>query len=317
MSSKKQGYSPRTVQGVNYFSHFPRQRLRPYGEIKEATADSVMLEKASRLNCEYVIRPTVALSEMADTVTSNIAILRDNLRNMDEAKMIAEVEKMNEVTKMFNTHSDLPVTTSDVHNLLKYCVTDDNEGESDAIFDQMEHVGMLMYVIGSHQKQLRSLIRNPLEYSRKCEDLAVRHEFKQNPTLKTLKSWWVSETVTTQTKATTITPTARRNLLADLGSESDSDHAPKQSKKKKQKKKVQQAPSSSSSSASSDEEPSPPPKKTSRKRKPSVLQLSEDDLGGPLAPSDTAHCSYSEQPKTTQLSGKGKAKEKKSKKNSN
>ena len=38
-------------------------------------------------------------------------------------------------------------------------------------FDKMEHLGMLPYVIGSHQKQVRSLIRNPVEYSRKCQEL--------------------------------------------------------------------------------------------------------------------------------------------------
>ena len=154
MSAKKPGYSPRTVQGVNYFSHFPRQRLRPCGKIKEPTSDSLMVEKASRLNCEYVIHPKFALSEMADTVTSNLQTLRENLRTLDEAKIIAEVEKMNEVTKMFNTHSKLPVTPSDVRNLLKYCIEDDTDGESDATFDKMEHVKMLMYVIASHQKQL-------------------------------------------------------------------------------------------------------------------------------------------------------------------
>lgn len=230
MSAQKAGYSPRTVQGVQYFSHFPRQRLKPYGEIKEPTSDSVMVEKASRLNCEYVIRPSVALSEMADTVTSNLQTLRENLRSLDETKIITEVEKMNEVTKMFNTHSKEPVTPSDVHNLSRYCIDDETDGESDAIFDKMEHVGMLMYVIGSQQKQLRSLVRNPPEYSRKCDNLSVRHEFKHNPTLKTLKNWWVSETATVKTQATVLTPTARKNLLAHLGSESESDHASKQSK---------------------------------------------------------------------------------------
>ena len=64
-----------------------------------------MVEKASRLNCEYVICPSVRLSEMADTVTSNLQTLRENLRSLDETKILTEVEKMNEVTKMFNTHS--------------------------------------------------------------------------------------------------------------------------------------------------------------------------------------------------------------------
>ena len=87
------------------------------------------LEKASRLNCEYVICPSVALSEMADTVTSNLQTLRENLRSLDETKIISEVEKMNEVTKMFNTHSKEPVTPSDVHNLLRYCIDDETDGE--------------------------------------------------------------------------------------------------------------------------------------------------------------------------------------------
>ena len=313
MATQKSGYSPRTVQGVQYFSHFPRQRLKPYGEIKEPTSDSVMVEKASRLNCEYVIRPSVALSEMADTVASNMQTLRDNLRSLDEAKIIAEVEKMNEVTKMFDTHSKDPVTPSDVRNLLRYCVDDGTEGESDTVFDKMEHVGMLMYVIGSQQKQLRSLVRNPQEYSRKCDNLSVRHEFKNNPNLKTLKNWWVSETTTVKTQTTVLTPTARKNLLADLGSDSDSDDAPKQSKKQKAKKNVQQEVLSSPSSTSSDEEPPPPPKKASKKRKNPLLELAEEDLGGPLAPSDVAHCSSSELPQATDTSAKRRSKRKKSK----
>ena len=272
-----------------------------------------MVEKASRLNCEYVIRPSVALSEMADTVSSNLQTLRENLRSLDETKIITEVEKMNQVTKMFNTHSKEPVTPSDVHNLLKYCIVDETEGESDAIFDKMEHVRTLMYVIGSQQKQLRSLVRNPPEYSRKCDNLSVRHEFKHNPTLKTLKNWWVSETATVKTQATVLTPTARKNLLADLGSESESDHTSKQSKKQKPKKKVQQEALSSPSSTSSDEQPSPPPKKASKKRKAPLLELSEEDLGGPLAPADVAHCSSSEPPQAIETGAKRKSKRKKSK----
>ena len=101
MSAKKSGYSPRSVQGVNFFHHFPRQRLRPYGEIKEPTADRQQ--------------------------------------------------------------------NSGVHRLLKYAITDDT-------FDKMEHLGMLLHVMGSHQKQLCALIRNSVEYSRKCEQLPAAHD---------------------------------------------------------------------------------------------------------------------------------------------
>lgn len=224
---------------MNFFSHFPRQRLRPYREIKEATPDSIMVEKASKLNCEYIVRLAVALSEMADTVPSNVAILREPLRNSDESKIIREVEKLNEVAKMFNTRSDLPVTSSDVHRLLKYAIDNDDD-DSDETFDNMEHLGMLLYVMGSHQKQLRSLIRNPGDYSKKCEDLSVKHDFKVNGNLKSLKSWWASETVTAQMKRTVITSSYRKNLLADLGSDTDSDHESEKRKRKKAQKDLRE-----------------------------------------------------------------------------
>ena len=74
---------------------------------------------------------------------------------------------------------------------------------------------------------------------------------------------------------------------------------------------MQQEALSSPSSTSSDKEPSPPPKKASRKRKTPLLELSEDDLGGPLAPSDVAHCSSSEPPQAIETGAKSKSKKKK------
>ena len=53
--------------------------------------------------------------------------------------------------------------------------------------DKMDHLRLLPHAISSHQKQLRSLIRNSVEYSRKCQKLPARHEFKVSPSLKALK----------------------------------------------------------------------------------------------------------------------------------
>ena len=63
---------------------------------------------------------------------------------------------MDQVVKMFSTASELTVTKSDMHQLLRYAITDDDDDEeTDDTFDKMEHMGMLLYVIGFHQKQLR------------------------------------------------------------------------------------------------------------------------------------------------------------------
>ena len=316
MSAKKSTYSPRGGQGVNFFSHFPRQRLRPYGEIKEPTPDSTMLEKASRLNCEYLGRPAVALSEMADTVSSNVTTLKELLTNCDHTKIIREVEKLDVVAKMFNTRSGLGVTSSDVHRLLKYTIDNDDD-ESDETFDQMEHLGMLLYVVGSHQKQLRALVRNPAEYSKKCEDLPLKHDFKINGNLKSLKNWWASETVTSQSKGSHITASHKKNLLADLGSETDSDDESAKQKKKRGKKRSQKELSPSSSSLTlSDDDPAPKKKRGQKNKRPD-LELSDDELEDMPGPSGEGVWSPKRQePKSDHDSSKSKKKSKKIKKKS-
>ena len=72
---------------------------------------------------------------------------------------MAKVDQLDETVKMFNTRCDIPVKSSDVHRLLKYSIDDDND-DTDTTFDTVEHLGMIWYVIGSHQKQLRELVRN-------------------------------------------------------------------------------------------------------------------------------------------------------------
>ena len=81
--------------------------------------------------CEYVVRLVVTLSEMADTISSNVTILKDSIRNIDKSKIVREVEKMYEAVKMFNTRSEFTVTNSHVHQLLKYEIRDGEEQTDD------------------------------------------------------------------------------------------------------------------------------------------------------------------------------------------
>ena len=245
-----------------------------------------MVEKANTINCEYLSRPRVALSELADTVSSNKDMLRTMLTSLDTHTIMEKVEQLDKTVKMFNMRCDIPVKSSDVHTLLKYSLDDANDN-TDSTFDAMEHLGMVMYVIASHQKQVRALVRNTAEYSKKCQDLPAKHDFKLNPNLKSLKSWWSTESVTQLTKPTTISQSYRRNLLAELGSDTDTEedmHSKKNKKdKRKGKKRMEKEPSVSSLSSSntSEDDNVPPSKPPSRKRKPQQFDLSDDDLAEP------------------------------------
>lgn len=245
-----------------------------------------MVEKANTINCEYLSRPRVALSQLADTVSSNKDMLRTMLTSLDTHTIMEKVEQLDKTVKMFNMRCDIPVKSSDVHTLLKYSLDDANDN-TDSAFDAMEHLGMVMYVIASHQKQVRALVRNTAEYSKKCQDLPAKHDFKLNPNLKSLKSWWSTESVTQLTKPTTISQSYRRNLLAELGSDTDTEedmHSKKNKKdKRKGKKRMEKEPSVSSLSSSntSEDDNVPPSKPPSRKRKPQQFDLSDDDLAEP------------------------------------
>lgn len=149
MSAKKQGYSPSSVQDLNFFQHFPRQRVCPYSQVKETTADSTMLEKASLLNHENLLRRAVPLSEeVAGAIMANIPLLKEMLWAIDENMIIRQVDGMTDIVKSLITKSELSVCTSDIHLLLKYAITD-NDRESDETLNQIEFLGTLLCDMGS------------------------------------------------------------------------------------------------------------------------------------------------------------------------
>ena len=104
MSAKKQGYSPSSVQDLNFFQHFPRQRVCPYSQVKETTATSTMLEKASLLNHENLLRRAVPLSEeVAGAIMANIPLLKEMLWAIDENMIIRQVDGMTEFNYQVRT----------------------------------------------------------------------------------------------------------------------------------------------------------------------------------------------------------------------
>ena len=122
-----------------------------------------MLDKASVINCKFLVRPKVALSEMAKTITANYRLQALNMPKTSEA-----LNELSTIMAPFNTRMGTGVTPKEVHSLLKYTIRKDDD-ETDKVFDRMEHLGHMLYVVGSHHKQLKSLVRNPRDYARKCE----------------------------------------------------------------------------------------------------------------------------------------------------
>ena len=68
----KKGQSSPGGNGVLYLNQFPKNFLRPYGAVDQAPTEDVVFRRVSPASCEWLKRPKVAMSEMAETLTTNI-----------------------------------------------------------------------------------------------------------------------------------------------------------------------------------------------------------------------------------------------------
>lgn len=82
---------------------------------------------------------------------------------------------------------------------------------------------MILHVVGSHVKQVRALVWEPEEYSKKCDHLNAREEFKVNPNIKTLRTWWITQTVTSEKTFTPATSSGKKSLFEELESSASSE----------------------------------------------------------------------------------------------
>ena len=137
--------------------------MKPYGLADDRPPESTIFRRVVPLNCEWLLRPPVRASEFADTIEHNLNYLAQNqspIVNNDPFKdiqttlspFIASLQKL-------NTLNDLgPATPSDVKQLIKTMVTDDQD--IDAFFDEMVKIGWAMLFLGTHFSVVKSLMTN-------------------------------------------------------------------------------------------------------------------------------------------------------------
>ena len=58
-----------------YLNQFPKNFLRPYGAVDQAPTEDVVFRRLSPASCEWLKRPKVAMSEMAETLSTNMDML--------------------------------------------------------------------------------------------------------------------------------------------------------------------------------------------------------------------------------------------------
>jgi len=74
--------SPRRAPAVQYYNHLPKTFLRPYGKVDKPVTEGKVMTDAKPINCEWFGRPSIAISEMAESVCENVEVIERGLHEL-------------------------------------------------------------------------------------------------------------------------------------------------------------------------------------------------------------------------------------------
>ena len=272
-SSPKQN-SPR---GVGFFQQFPRQFLRPYGEAEKAPSTDTVFKRIKPFTCEWLLRPKVALSEFADTMLKNTALIKDQANTVLTAEFVkAFTNHMKPLTRHLNNlHKDSQREPSeeDVVETLEFLYQENDD--FDALIDEMFQVGGALFVTAVQHIVARTLIRFPEEYGEIVQaDNESDATFQNKKDIVSMRDFLVNGVIGKATQKSLTSP--RKNLIAQSDSpkkghtatNEDALQANTSSGKRARPPSIPVVTASSdSSSESSDNEHTPPPKKRAKETK--------------------------------------------------
>lgn len=230
--------TPEKPTTVNFFRHFPINFLRPYGVADTQMNDEKIFKRLGPVNCEWLLRPHIAMSEFADTITKNMNMLSESesqfLNQNEVANIKTKLSDFLPVLAKLNAHdSNDDPEPKDVKKFLQFMLSDDDSILQS--FQQFFPIGGAMYLMGSHFCAIKALLMNPERYAQHAVDnLPEVKEFQKNATIKGLKTMLTDSCCKKET-TTKVSPT-KRNLASLL--DSDDEEVPTKKKEKKDKKRL-------------------------------------------------------------------------------
>ena len=125
---------------------------------------------------------------MADTIGSNLPVIKDHIQMIINAEVVGKVEKylspLQEAFAKLDKKRDntAPPTQEDVKKLVRHFL-DQNIGEElDDFIDQCYEASAGLFTISVQCMVARTLFRNPQEYGRKVKK-EDGNDFHENPTM--------------------------------------------------------------------------------------------------------------------------------------
>ena len=125
MSRRTQNpWTPKSKTGINYFKHATKHFLTPYGKTHGVLTSREILDKLFHWNCEWLTRPNYAISELADTLYSNMATLaeyRDKVFTRHAVDvLINKARPVRQVLQRFNKKDSATAEEPDERDLVTF-----------------------------------------------------------------------------------------------------------------------------------------------------------------------------------------------------
>ena len=77
--------TPKNNGGVNFYQRFCKDFIRPYGLVHsdDAFHDVTLAKCLKSINCEFMLRPHIGISEFSETIIENWKYVTDNIEIFD------------------------------------------------------------------------------------------------------------------------------------------------------------------------------------------------------------------------------------------
>lgn len=199
MSRRTQNpWTPESKTGVNYFKHQTKHFLTPYGKTHGLLTSREILDKLYHWNCEWLTRPNYAISELADTISANLATLaeyKDKVFTKHAVDpLLNKARPIRSVLQRFNkkdsSTSEEP-DERDLRDLMKFVEDDTLKGLSKHLFA----ASGAMFSVATHIMTLETLFSHPAEYAKRHRESPEVQGFKQNPSRESMVAYIASQTL--------------------------------------------------------------------------------------------------------------------------
>ena len=185
--SSGQGHKP------SYNKHFPRSFLLNYGGAIQDISEEAVLSRLHDFNCEWLQRPNIALSEMAQTLRENFPILASNSPNVQDGDFVESIlthfrPLSNILSRMDNKDktSSEPASREDVVEFMKV-ITGQPDLE-ERLREGLNAAGAL-FMTCVHLLVPITLMRNPQEFAEKARRTPANQRFKEDPSAKRMRDF--------------------------------------------------------------------------------------------------------------------------------